>query len=38
MGIPEGLVFPIPFTAMRLAVCHLGLHYTCRKILVEATL
>jgi 2'-5' RNA ligase len=31
--VPPGLSFPIPFTAARLALCHLGNHCTCRKIL-----
>lgn len=30
--------FPIPFTASRLAICHLGNGNTCRKILAEFTL
>lgn len=31
--VPPGLSFPIPFTAVRLALCHLGNHSTCRRIL-----
>jgi 2'-5' RNA ligase len=32
---PADLSFPIPFTAARLALCHLGNHCTCRKIIEE---
>jgi len=35
---PEGLTFPIKFTASRLALCHLGPHCTCRKVLWETKL
>jgi len=31
--VPAGLSFPIPFTVTRLALCHLGNHCTCRKVL-----
>ncbi|MCU0915194.1 MAG: 2'-5' RNA ligase family protein [Planctomycetes bacterium] len=31
--VPPGLSFPIPFTVTRLAMCHLGNHCTCRKVL-----
>ncbi len=31
--VPAGVVFPIPFTVTQLALCHLGNHCTCRKIL-----
>jgi mannose-6-phosphate isomerase-like protein (cupin superfamily)/2'-5' RNA ligase len=34
--VPPGLSFPIPFTITRLALCHLGNHCTCRKILAAA--
>jgi len=33
---PADLSFPIPFTVTRLALCHLGNHGTCRKILAAA--
>jgi 2'-5' RNA ligase len=32
------LSFPIKFTASRLALCHLGNHCTCRKILISVEL
>jgi len=35
--VPPGLSFPIPFTVTRLALCHLGNHCTCRKILATAS-
>jgi mannose-6-phosphate isomerase-like protein (cupin superfamily) len=31
--VPPGLSFPMPFTAARLALCHLGNHCTCRRII-----
>ena len=34
-GEIENLSFPIKFTASKLALCHLGNHCTCRKILVS---
>ena len=34
--LPSGLSFPIQFTVRQLAVCHLGNHCTCRKILAAA--
>jgi 2'-5' RNA ligase len=34
--VPPGLCFPIPFTVTRLALCHLGNHCTCRKVLAAA--
>ena len=37
-GKINNLEFPIEFTASRLALCHLGNHCTCRKILVAAEL
>jgi hypothetical protein len=37
-AVPPDLTFPIPFTAERLALCHLGNHCTCRRILVEVNL
>ncbi len=33
---PPGLSFPISFTVERLALCHLGNHDTCRRILATA--
>jgi 2'-5' RNA ligase len=33
---PPGLSFPVPFTVTRLALCHLGNHCTCRRILATA--
>lgn len=36
--VPPGLSFPIPFTAAKLALCHLGNHGTCRKVLTAVTL
>jgi 2'-5' RNA ligase len=36
--VPPGLSFPIPFTVTWLALCHLGNHCTCRKILARAEL
>ena len=36
--VPPGLSFPIPFTVTRLALCHLGNHCTCRKILAVVDL
>lgn len=32
------MTFPIPFPAPRLALCHLGNHCTCRKVLTAVTL
>lgn len=37
-GEIENLSFPIKFTASELALCHLGNHCTCRKILVSIKL
>ncbi len=37
-GEIENGPFPIKFTASRLALCHLGNHCTCRKILVSVDL
>jgi 2'-5' RNA ligase len=37
-GSCEAGTFPIKFTASKLAVCHLGNHCTCRKILASAEL
>ena len=34
--VPPGLSFPIPFTVTCLALCRLGNHCTCRKILAAA--
>ncbi len=34
-GETENLSFPIKFTASKLALCHLGNHCTCRKILAS---
>ncbi len=31
--VPAGLSFPIPFRVARLALCHLGNHCTCRRVL-----
>jgi mannose-6-phosphate isomerase-like protein (cupin superfamily)/2'-5' RNA ligase len=36
--VPPGLSFPIPFTVTRLALCHLGDHCTCRRILAAVEL
>ncbi len=36
--VPAGLVFPIPFRVRRLALCHLGNHCTCRRILAAVEL
>jgi len=36
--VPVALSFPIAFRASRLAVCHLGNHCTCRKVLVSVDL
>jgi 2'-5' RNA ligase len=35
---PAGLSFPIPFRVARLALCHLGNHCTCRRILAAVAL
>ena len=35
MGVLLGLNLPISFIASRLALCHLGTHCTCKKILTE---
>jgi hypothetical protein len=32
---PADLSFPIPFAVTRLALCHLGNHCTCRRVLAE---
>ncbi len=37
-GEPEQYLFPQEFAASRLALCHLGNHCTCRKILVSVEL
>ena len=37
-GDAEGQTFPIEFQAPRLALCHLGNHCTCRKILASIEL
>jgi len=34
--VPAGPAFPIPFTVTRLALCHLGNHCTCRRVLAAA--
>jgi mannose-6-phosphate isomerase-like protein (cupin superfamily)/2'-5' RNA ligase len=36
--VPPGLSFPIPFAVTRLALCHLGNHCTCRRILAAVSL
>lgn len=36
--VPAGLSFPIPFCAARLALCHLGNHCTCRRVLAAVDL
>ncbi len=36
--VPTGLPFPIPFCAARLALCHLGNHCTCRRVLAAVDL
>ena len=36
--VPAGLSFPIPFTVTRLALCHLGNHCTCRRVLTAVDL
>ncbi len=36
--VEPGLSFPIEFRVTRLALCHLGNHCTCRKILAAASL
>ncbi len=36
--VPAGLSFPIPFRVTRLALCHLGNHCTCRRILAAVDL
>ncbi|MHC4395967.1 MAG: 2'-5' RNA ligase family protein [Planctomycetota bacterium] len=33
-----GMVFPMKFTASKLALCHLGNHCTCREVLVSVEL
>jgi hypothetical protein len=35
---PAGLSFPISFRVTRLALCHLGNHCTCRRVLVAIDL
>jgi hypothetical protein len=35
---PSDLSLPIPFTASQLALCHLGNHCTCRKVLAGVSL
>jgi hypothetical protein len=37
-GFPQGGVPPIEFAVSKLALCHLGNHCTCRKILASAEL
>ena len=37
-GEINGVLFPIKFTASRLALCHLGNHCTCRKVLISTEL
>lgn len=37
-GNPAGTQEPLVFRATRIAICHLGNHCTCRKILAEAQL
>jgi len=36
--VPAGPSFPIPFCAARLALCHLGNHCTCRRVLAAVDL
>jgi hypothetical protein len=36
--VPLALSFPIPFVVTHLALCHLGNHCTCRRVLVAARL
>ena len=36
--VPAGLFFPIPFAVTRLALCHLGNHCTCRRVLADVDL
>jgi 2'-5' RNA ligase len=36
--LPADLSFPIPFSVIRLALCHLGNHGTCRRILAATKL
>jgi hypothetical protein len=36
--LPEGLPLPARSRASRLALCHLGPHCTCRRILIETAL
>jgi 2'-5' RNA ligase len=36
--VTEPMTFPIRFAASRLALCHLGNHCTCRKVLASAQL
>jgi len=36
--VPADLSFPIPFRAARLALCHLGNHCTCRRVLAAVAL
>lgn len=36
--VTEPMTFPMPFTAPRLAVCHLGNHCTCREVLASVAL
>jgi hypothetical protein len=33
--VEEPMTFPVPFVAAKLALCHLGNHCTCRKVLVS---
>ncbi|MHC4517990.1 MAG: hypothetical protein ACYTAS_05330 [Planctomycetota bacterium] len=37
-SVTEPMTFPMPFTAPRLAVCHLGNHCTCREVLASVAL
>jgi 2'-5' RNA ligase len=37
-GESGGFSFPMKFTASRLALCHLGNHCTCRKVLISSEL
>jgi len=37
-GKTEGRIFPARFSASKLALCHLGNHCTCRKVLVSVDL
>jgi hypothetical protein len=37
-SVAEVMSFPIPFAAPRLAICHLGNHCTCRRVLASMPL